>query len=426
MTKPGTGANAMEHRLESAGRALSEVRARRTTSEIGRALSAAAERWRRPEYAPRRHAVRELATSNRVEPAMLETALDCIFGAVTTSGIEKLLQREVGDLAALEPAAGVARRYGPRLAYFANAGNLPGQAVPVLVCAALARTAVVVRESARQPGMTAAFVDSIRETDGLLADTFVVIEGLRGNENETAVRNSGRIEVSGSDSTVAELASRYRTVAGGEIVEHGTRTSAAVIAQSADFESAARGTALDAAIYEGRGCLAPQVVYVEGDSARARRFAETLAGAFADREAHWPRRKQSLEEEAARRSFIDAAELAALADADRAIFQGEGGTWCVALGPAPDPEPGPGHRCIRVVATENRRATLKRLTNGATPLAGIAVGGEELEEAAESLRAAGATLVCAPGELAKPPLYWRQDGRSRLEALLTAGETKER
>jgi hypothetical protein len=168
------------------------------------------------------------------------------------------------------------------------------------------------------------------------------------------------------------------------------------------------------------------VAYVEGDEARARRFAEHLAGAFTERETRWPRRKQTLEEETARRSFIDTAELAALADADCSVYQGAGGAWCVALGPACNAEPGPGHRCMRVVATESRRATLKRLTEGATPVAGIAIGGQEIEEAAKSLRDAGPTLVCEPGELAKPPLYWRQDGLPRLEGLLAAGDSKAR
>jgi hypothetical protein len=60
------------------------------------------------------------------------------------------------------------------------------------------------------------------------------------------------------------------------------------------------------------------------------------------------------------------------------------------------------------------------------PLAGIAVAGEAIGEAADSLRDAGATLVCETGELAGPPLYWQQDGRPRLAGLLAAGDSKTR
>jgi acyl-CoA reductase-like NAD-dependent aldehyde dehydrogenase len=428
VTKVQTGADSIEAALARASEALAEVRALRSTDAIARTLTAAAARWCTPDYAPRQRAVRDLAASNRVAPAMLESALDFIFGAITSAEIAELLRREGGDLGTLEPTvdADGKRRCGPRLVYFANAGNLPGQAIPVLVFAALARTAIVVRESARQPGITTAFVESIRETDARLADTFVVIEGLRGEENEAAVRDAAHIEVSGSDDTVAALSSRYRTVTGGEIVEHGTRTSAAVIAEAAEIERAAQGTAQDAAIYEGRGCLTPHVVYVEGGAARAQRFAEELAAALAGFEARWPRCRQTLEEEAARREFIDAAELAALAEADCGILQGAAGAWCVAVGPAQSARPDPGHRCLRVVATVGRRATLKCLMDSRAPLAGIAVAGEAIGEAADSLRDAGATLVCETGELAGPPLYWQQDGRPRLAGLLAAGDSKTR
>jgi hypothetical protein len=283
-----------------------------------------------------------------------------------------------------------------------------------------------VRESARQPGITKRFVESIRESDPLLADTFVVIEGLRGNENEAAVRSAGRIEISGSDKTVATLSSRYRTIAAGEIVEHGTRTSAVVVAEAADLERAAQGTALDAAIYEGRGCLAPDVAYVEGEAERAKEFSEKLGDALAGFETRWPRCRQTLEEEAARRAFIDTAELAALEGAGCSIVQGGGGAWCVAVGPPQNFGSGPGHRCLRVVATETRRATLKLLMDGPVPLAGLAVAGETIDEAADSLRDTGATLVCETGELARPPLCWRQDGRPRLAGLLAAGDSKQR
>lgn len=428
MTEVRAGDDRLPTALARASEALAEIRTLRTTDEIVRTLTAAAARWCAADHEPRQRVVRDLAVSNRVAPAMLETACDFIFGAVTAPEIAELLRREGGDLATLDPAADTngTRRHGPRLVYFANAGNLPGQAIPVLVCAALARTALAVRESARQPGITAAFVDSIRDIDARLADTFVVIEGLRGKQIEAALRDAARIEISGSDETVASLSSRYRALTGAEIVEHGTRTSAAVIAEAADLEPAARGTALDATIYEGRGCLTPHVAYVEGGAARAREFAENLAAAFAGLETRWPRCKQTLEEEAARRGFIDGVELAAATDADCGVFQGAGAAWCVAVGPVTQDGPGPGHRCLRVVATEDRRATLNRLSNARVPLAGVAVAGEPVRQATDSLREAGPTLVCEAGELARPPLYWRQDGRPRLAGLLAAVDAKKR
>ena len=47
--------------------------------------------------------------------------------------------------------------------------------------------------------------------------------------------------------------------------------------------------ALDAALYDGRGCLSPaRVLVAGGDSGRARDFASALAGALADLEQTLP------------------------------------------------------------------------------------------------------------------------------------------
>jgi hypothetical protein len=331
---------------------------------------------------------------------MISAALDSIFGVVTAAGITELLRREAGDAGKLEPLtlgartpSGSSRRCGPRLLYCATAGNLPGQSVPVLVSAALARSAVVIRDSVRQPGLTAAFVESIRATDPALGDTFVVIDGERGEENDTAARRAARIEISGHSRTLERLSARYSDISPAEIVLHGARSSAAVIAAGADLTTAAQGVALDAVMYEGRGCLTPRTVFVEQEA-----LAET-----------------------SRRAFIDNAELSALSDTESVILRGPGDVWCVGFGTATNVGPGPGHRCVRVVATANRRATLKHLSSMETPPAGIAIAGEAVSAATKDFCEIGATRVCKTGELQQPPLYWEQDGRQRLAELLSTG-----
>jgi hypothetical protein len=421
----GSGSTPFDRALASADEALSRVRNERSNADITAVLVEAARAWCAPDYPPRRRATDALAKSNRVNPGMISAALDAIFGVVTGAGITELLRREAGDAGTLEPLtlgartpSGSGRRCGPRLLYCATAGNLPGQSVPVLVSAAVARSAVVIRDSVRQPGLTAAFVESIRATDPALGDTFVVIDGGRGEENDTAVRHAARIEISGHDQTLERLSARYRKISPAEIVFHGNRSSAAVIAAGADLTAAAQGVALDAVIYEGRGCLTPRIVFVEQD---ALAFTEQLADALATFQARWPRQTQSLAEETSRRAFIDDAELSALSDTESVILRGSGDVWCVGLAPATNTGPVPGHRCVRVVATANRRATLKHLSGMETLPAGIAIAGETGSAAEEDFSEFGATRVCKTGELQQPPLYWEQDGRLRLAELLSAG-----
>jgi acyl-CoA reductase-like NAD-dependent aldehyde dehydrogenase len=421
----GSGSTPFDPALAGADEALSRVRNQRSNADITAVLVKAARAWCAPDYPPRKRVTKALAESNRVDPGMISVGLDAIFGIITTAEITELLRREAGDAGTLEPRTLGApehcdsgRRFGPRLLYCATAGNLPGQSVPVLVSAALARSAVVIRDSARQPGLTAAFVESIRMNDPDLGDTFVVIDGRRGEDNDTAVRHADRIEISGHDQTLEKLSAHYRDISPAEIILHGARSSAAVIAAGADLTTAAQGVALDAVMYEGRGCLTPHTVFVERD---ALSFAEQLADALSTFQSRWPRKTQSLAEETARRSFVDNAELSALSGTESAILRGPADVWCVGLGPATDVRPGPGHRCVRVVATANRRATLKRLGSMETPPAGIAIAGEAVSAAGKDFCEIGATRVCKTGELQRPPLYWEQDGRRRLAELLSTG-----
>jgi len=429
----GSGSTPFDRALATADEALSRVRNERSNADITAVLVETARAWCAPEHPPRQRATDALAKSNRVDPGMISAALDAIFGVVTATGIAELLHREAGDAGTLEPLklgartpAGSGRRCGPRLLYCATAGNLPGQSVPVLVSAALARSAVVIRDSVRQPGLTAAFVESIRATDPALGDTFVVIDGGRGEENDTAARRAARIEISGHSQTLKGLAARYRDISPAEIVLHGARSSAAVIAAGADLTTAAQGVALDVVMYEGRGCLTPRTVFVEQD---ALAFTEQLADALATFQMRWPRQTQSLAEETSRRAFIDDAELCALSelaappDTESVILRGPGDVWCVELGTATNVGPGPGHRCVSVVATANRRATLKHLSSMETPPAAIAIAGETVSAATEDFCEIGATRVCKTGELQQPPLYWEQDGQRRLAELLAAGRT---
>jgi hypothetical protein len=314
---------------------------------------------------------------------------------------------------------------------------VPGQSVPAIARALLTRSIAIVRDSERQPAITAAFRETIRRHDPVLAALVLPVawSHRRGDRSleRSVITAADRVELYGSDRTLEGLASRYRSGASVGCELHGARVSAGLVLPGADIAAAVRSFAVDIAMYEGRGCLTPHVILVEGDTERASVCADALARELAACQARWPRAHGSLEEESGRRRFIDDAEMRAIANPagrDRCLL-GPSSAWCVYQTSEPTITLGPGLRCVRVAAVANHEAALAALRAAMPPLAGIGVAeaeprvdATEIHDAslAAALRAAGATLVCAAGKMQAPPIDWQPDaGSPRSEP---AGEAR--
>lgn len=400
-----------------------DVVATYSSERIVTALVRAAADWLRPDEPLRGFAIDEVARAAGFHRDMVATGIDFIFSAVTPDSLRRLARAEDSG-----------RATAPGTIFYGLAGNVPGQGIPAIARALLARSIAIVRDSERQPGITAGFRETLRRYEPALAAMVIPVAwSHRSGDHalESAVNKiAGRVELYGSDRTVAELAARYGSEASGICELHGARVSAGLIPPGADLAQAARGFALDVAMYEGRGCLTPHVILVEGAVSRASELADALGRELAECEAQWPRARGTVEEERERRQFIDHAEMRALAapadrsSADRCLI-GPSGAWCVHQSSDPSITLGPGLRCVRVAAVADRAATVAALGAAKPPLAGVgvadgvAVGGTEaIDDATLSveLRAAGATLVCPAGRMQAPPIDWRPNAHSNRSA----------
>jgi acyl-CoA reductase-like NAD-dependent aldehyde dehydrogenase len=387
------------------------------------ALAAAAAEWVGPDSELRRRIARELAAVTRLHPDLLSMGLEFAFGAVTEDALRALVHRERGS----------ASRPGPVAVFYALAGNVPALAVPPIVACLLARSVALIRDSERQPLVTEAFRESIARVRPELAEMIVPVAWASANPTKEAreieslvVRAAKRIELFGSDSTVSSLSTRYAALTPAETARHTTRLSAGIVTANADLDAAAEAFALDVVMYEGRGCLTPHALLVEGAKSRADDFGATLAASLRRLEDRWPRARGTLEEESSRRAWIDRSEIALLSrDPNGAVLLGEEAEWCVSIGADAQPTLGPGLRCVTVCAAADRDLTFRALARASTPLAGIGVASGDPRVIADleaTLRPTGVTLVCPAGRMQAPPIHWEQDGRRRLGDLLEQGE----
>lgn len=390
-----------------------------STDRIVTALARAAADWLRPDEPLRDFAIDAIARVTGCHRDMVATGIDFIFSAVTADGLQRLARAE-------DPA----RETVTGTFFYALAGNVPGQGIPAIARALLSRSIAIVRDSERQPVITAAFRETLRRHEPELAAMVIPVawshrSGDRALES-AVIKAAARVELYGADRTVSDLAARYRTDASGICELHGARVSAGLVPPGADLAQAARGFAVDVAMYEGRGCLTPHVILVEGTGSRASEFADALGRELAECEARWPRARGTVEEERDRRQFIDNAELRVLGppvgrpSADRCLI-GPSGAWCVHQSSDPTITLGPGLRCVRVATVTDRVAAIAALRAAKPPLAGVGVAGALAGDVtgatggaalSTELRAAGATLVCRAGRMQAPPIDWRPYAQS--------------
>lgn len=405
---PISGIEQLAAALSEAERCRQEVVRTYSTERIIAALAGAAVDWLRPDEPLRALATEEVARTTGFHRDMVATGIDFIFSAVTVKALERLAEAVASSAS--------------RTVFHSLAGNVPGQGVPAIARSLLARSIAVIRDSERQPVLTAAFRETIRRYEPALAAMVLpVIWSHRDTDRSlerTVVKAAERIELYGSDRTVGGLAFRYRAGSSMTCELHGARASAGLLPVTAETAQAAKAFAVDVAMYEGRGCLTPHVILVEGAPARATVFADALATALADCEKRWPRARGTVEEERERRRFIDDAELRALATKGEAArcLVGPVSAWCVEQAIDATIGLGPGLRCVRIASVPGRDEAIAALRAAAPALAGVGVGGattgtegagiDDVALAGE-LGSAGATLVCPAGRMQAPPIDWQ-------------------
>jgi hypothetical protein len=206
------------------------------------------------------------------------------------------------------------------------------------------------------------------------------------------------------------------------IVTRGTRLSVGVVPRESDTDQWQEGFAADVVQYEGQGCLTPHVIFVEGAEKRAARLARLLGIQLSRYEALYPRIPRDLPAETRRRAFLDACEMVALREGGGHLLRGRGDGWIVHYRPLAPAAIGPGLRCVVVASVADRAELVERLRGAQVPLAGVGLAIEEGHRARRDLvslfEGLGATWICEPGQMQRPPIEWAQDGHRRLAELL--------
>ena len=432
-------ATALVDRLKATGEAL----AQRSPAELAATLGRVGRRFSDPRDDLRTAALRLLPETG-VSAGMAEAVLDGMAVDWTEARLRGLVEAEFGRLEGVgtipenAPAASsrIVHRIPPRLCVQIVAGSVPGVTVNAMLRSLLVGAPTLVKPGRGDVVLPVLFGRALAEEDPTLSEALAVLYWVGGSsEAEDAILDHAEVVVVyGGDETLRSV--RARVPATTRVVGYHHRVSVAVVGRDAlpASETLVRTLAEAAAMFDQRGCVCPQLVFVEGTTDAAEEFARVLARACFEVEERLPPAALDLEEEATRRQWRASAELWEATGGGRVFDAGSGSTSTVVYepvagaargastdsGPRPAP-PGPTEgRTIRVRPVEDVSLVPRLVAPVASHLQTVGYAGlsGRVDELADRLSRTGASRVVPIREMAFPPAWWLHDGRGPLRELV--------
>ena len=402
-----------------------EARSVRTHADVLRAISSAALRLSDPSDTVGQEAERLLSIGLGWSREAAREALAGMSREWTEEALSALVEAELGDPALLDrfipdPRRNGRRRtaVGPPLIFQIHAGNVPGVPVTAAMLALVARSGVLAKTGADEPGLLPLFARALADADPLLA-TCVAATWWPGDEMPPAFhqwgKEAGKAVLYGGKSAVRAV--RRHIPPEVELIVYGPRLSLAVFLPDSSDEAAGL-LARDVCAYEQRGCVSPRIAIVIGSDPLD---LSDLIAAGMEREADRVRPPPLSETEAvAVRSARAECEFAGLEDGSTRVSGPPDLSWTVLAhrDAGVDSEALP--RAIWVYGVPSVEALDTLLGPFERRIQSIGYAGQEREgDLARTAARLGVSRICSLGDMAWPPPDWRHEGRHRLLPLLT-------
>ena len=446
-----------------------ELAARRATDVLN-SLAHAGERFGDPRDPIHAEALELLPSTSGLSREMAEAVLDGMAAGWRRKALRRLVEAEFGCVEALDgfvetrdgvvdgrhgladarDAAAAERRptgqltmpAGPRLCVQIVSGSVPGVGVGALIRSLLVKGPTLLKAGRGDVALPVLFGRALAEVDPELADALAVLYWPGGSERleEAAIGRADVVVAYGSDETVRAV--RDRTPVTSRFVAYHHRASVGVVGREAlvadRMDRTAAEVARAVALFDQRGCVSPQVIYVEvggedaaegsaagrsasrGGRSAAQLFAHRLARAFEELEARLPGGTLDVEEASAVQQLRGTAELMAASGSPVEVVHGGDSSWTVVY----EAEAGPSPSCVGRVVRIRPLGGLDELPALLEPArhhlqtVGIAGLGARAPMLATALGRLGVSRVAPFTSVAFPPADWHHDGGRPLGDLV--------
>ncbi len=401
----------------------------RPAFELASTLGQAAERFLDPEDPLRVEALAHLPGTSGLSPEMSAAVLDGMAADWTVERLQGLLTAEFGASGSLDGFVpghrGAVRAVGSGLTTQIVAGSVPGVGATALLRSLLVKSPTLLKPGLGDVVLPVLLARAIREADADLAEALAVVywPGRRNDLTDQAVGAAGTVVVYGDDDAVAAV--RNRTSVTTRFVAYHHRVSVGLVAREGLSRQLIRETASEVAgsvaFFDQRGCVSPQMVYVEeGGEVNPADFARQVAEAMATVQDHLPCGTLAVDEASALQQARGTAEILASTGSGVEVHHGSEDSWTVILD---------GHaeltiecvgRTVRIVPVENVMdvPAFLRPLSGHLQTVGVTGCGDRLGDLADALAEVGVTRIASFDRVPFPPPWWHHDGRGPLRALV--------
>ena len=411
---------AMAQKLRSTGTRLRS----RTTAALTAALGAAGQRFLDPYDDIRAEALARLPASSGLSSRVCETLLDGMAADWTAARLRELVTIELGEPPALDVPVvrgeGTTLAVGPALCVQVAAGGVPGVGVTALLRSLLVKAPTLLKAGRGDVVLPSLYTRALAEVDRALAESVAVAywPGDSRAHLHAALTRADVVVAYGSDESVAAVRALAPVTA--RVVTYHHRISVGLVGREALSREAVRVVAADVAAavaaYDQRGCVSPQIVYVEeGGALPPAGFAARLASALGEAEALWPSATLEPADASRLQQVRGTAEMVALSSGG-SVHHGGGAAWTVTFEPRDVPAMAAAGRFVRVRPIDDAAELPRTLGALAAHLqtVGVAGLGDRLEELTRALGGVGASRVAPFRAVPFPPPWWHHDGRGPL------------
>jgi hypothetical protein len=408
----------------------------RSTSSLIRTVSELAADWLRPDYPFRELALAHIPERTGFSAPTLAKGLDSFFRQLTAENLRRLLEQELGQGKRLDGlcAAGpeesqerAALARGPEFLVQITAGNIPNPTLLSIILGLLVRSAQFIKCASGAAYLPRLFAHSLYEVEPKLGACLELAEwpGGEGKLESALFCEADCVTATGSDQTLAAI--RQQLPVHVRFLGYGHRVSFGYVTREVlsgfNVGRWIQRAADDVVAWDQLGCLSPHLFYVEsGAKLGVQEFAEKLAAELVKREEEQPRGPipaQTAATIASRRAFYDVR--AAHSEETRQWCSSGSTAWTVVYEKDPRFQMSCLNRFvyIKVVADLTEALQAADPVRGRVSTVGLAASEDRAPEIATVLARWGATRICPIGQMQKPPLTWRHDGRPALADLVT-------
>lgn len=408
----------------------------RPVESIIRTLCRVAESWRDSSNPYRQWGLEEGAQKTGFSPEMLVKGLDGFFRQINEGNLERLLEQDLGhsgrpnhwvSVAAEEAHQRMSMVSGPELLVHIASGGLPNPVFTSMMLGFLCRSAQFVKCASGSTFFPRVFAHLIYQEDPKLGACLEVAEWPGGQVDleDVLFEQANCVTAMGSDETIEKVSRRVKWSV--RFLGYGHRVSFGYISQKVataqEGRDLAHRAAEDVSDWDQLGCLSPHVFYVQCNSPSiAETWADQLAEALDRQQESNPRGKVPMETAstiATRRFFYEVR--AAHSPETRQWKSKDSTDWTVIYERDPRFQRSCLHRFIYVKPVASLEEALQgaETVRGKVSTVGLAAAKDEMPDLAQRLARWGVTRICPVGQMQKPPISWRHDGRPALADLMT-------